>query len=87
MTHFSFLAGHPLLRLAIWIVGLPIIAFQVRRMIRQVRAIHALDARVRAEEESNTAVQNPYAQMAQMVGVQVQRDGADREPPRGSDPR
>lgn len=52
----------------VWIIGVPVIGFLIWRVVQRVRAIAALDARLR-EEEARQA-QNPYADMARMYEVQ-----------------
>lgn len=56
-------------RLIVYAVGVPIIVFLIVSIVRRVRAISALDAKLREEEAANT--QNPYAQMATMYEAQA----------------
>ena len=55
---------YEVVRLLVWIIGLPIIAYLLWRIIQRVREINARDAELRAEEEANA--QNPYFAMARM---------------------
>ena len=55
-------------RLAVWGIGTPIIVYLIARIVRRVRDINALDAKLREEEAANA--QNPYAQMARMYELQ-----------------
>jgi len=55
-------------RLIVYAVGVPIIVFLIVSIIRRIRAINTLDAKLREEEAANA--QNPYAQMAQMYEAQ-----------------
>ncbi len=63
-----------ILRIIVWVVGVPIIIYLIWRIIQRVREIERLDAEVRAEEEANA--QNPYAAMARMYEAQQLLDEA-----------
>lgn len=76
MSHWMNLTGYELLRLIVWVVGLPIIAFLVVRMVRQVRDIHALDTQLREEEERNA--NNPYYRMARLYEAQALLEASKR---------
>ena len=78
------MTGWDVFRLAVWVIGVPVIVFLVWCIIQRVRAIHKLDAEVRAEEEANA--HNPYAAMARMYEAQQLLDEArgkkKTEPPK-----
>jgi hypothetical protein len=61
-------SSYETLRLIVWVFGLPIIIALLIRIIRRVRAIHELDARLREEEEQQA--KNPYGEMARMYEAQ-----------------
>ena len=46
------------------VIGLPIIACLIVNIVRRVRAIQALDARLRAEEKAKPL--DPYAELARL---------------------
>ena len=55
---------YEILRLVVWLVGVPIIALLVVRAVRTVRAIRREHERLLKEEEA-TAVKDPYARLAE----------------------
>lgn len=70
------------LRLAVYLIGVPIIIYLCTRTVRRVREIRALDVRLRAEEQArlDAALRgdkpiNPYADMAALYGIST--DDAD----------
>ena len=63
---------YQLIRALTYVIGLPIIAVLCYSIVRRLRAIRELDARVREEEAQNA--QNPYAQMAAMYQQQEARE-------------
>lgn len=62
------MTNYEILRLAVWSIGLPIIVYLVWRILRRIRDIRELDARLREEEAANA--HNPYAQMARLFETQ-----------------
>ena len=68
-------------RLIVWIIGLPIIVYLIRRAALRWREIQRLDAALREEEA--LAAKNPYADMARIYeGKELlqksRRGGSDR---------
>jgi len=61
-------ATYETVRLIVWAIGVPIIIALVVSIVRRVRAIQALDAKLREEEEQQA--KNPYADMARMYEAQ-----------------
>lgn len=60
---------YQMLRIVVYVVGVPIIVALVIRIVRRVREIRELDARLKAEEAARKAqgiVEDPYAAMARM---------------------
>ena len=66
------------LRLVVYTIGLPIIAYLLFNAVRKVRAIRTLDTRLKAEAERNK--RNPYAQMAELLEANEIVKGIKREP-------
>jgi hypothetical protein len=64
------------LRLIVWAVGVPIIIALIVSIVRRVRAIRELDAKLRAEEAQQA--KNPYADMARMYETQELLERARR---------
>ncbi len=59
------MTAYEILRLVVWVIGLPIIVFLVWCIIRRVREIDRLDAVLREEEEQ--MAKNPYAAYARIL--------------------
>jgi hypothetical protein len=68
------MATWEIVRLAVWGIGTPVIVYLTVRIVRRIRDINTLDARLREEEKANA--QNPYAQMARMYELQQILDEA-----------
>ena len=64
------------IRLVVWVIGVPIIVFLIVSIMRRVRAIRDLDARLREEEARNAA--SPYADMARLYEARELLDRAKR---------
>ena len=58
-------ANYNLLRVVVYVVGVPIIVLLLARIVQRVRAIRVLDARLKAEEAARPT--DPYAVMAAMA--------------------
>ena len=54
-----------IVRIVVWVVGIPIIVCLLISIARRTRAIRELDARLR-EEEAQQQAGNPYAEMARL---------------------
>ncbi|MBC8102007.1 MAG: hypothetical protein H7Z41_05405 [Cytophagales bacterium] len=81
MSHFFQQTPYEILRFLVWVIGTPIIVFLVVRLVRQVRAIKALDTQLREEEARNAG--NPYYQMSQLHEAQkLLEPGESRKPRR-----
>jgi len=63
------MSAYEILRLVVWVIGLPVIVYLLVRMIRQIRDIHTLDTQLREEEERNKS--NPYYQMNRLYEAQA----------------
>lgn len=59
------MAAWEVIRIAIWVVGIPIIVYLIWRIILRVRQINVRIAEIRAEEEE--IARNPYAAYARLL--------------------
>ena len=62
------MSNYEILRLVVYLIGVPIIAYLCINAVRKVRAIRELDTRLKEEAEQNA--KNPYAEMAQLLEAQ-----------------
>ncbi|MBC8142632.1 MAG: hypothetical protein H7Y38_14470 [Armatimonadetes bacterium] len=56
---------YEIVRLVVYLIGVPIIVYLLWNASRKLKQIRALDAKLKAEAEQNK--RNPYAQMAEIL--------------------
>lgn len=70
------MSPYEILRLVVWLVGVPVIVWLCVRAARQVAAIRKLHEELLREEAASA--QNPYAQMARLMEAQELLERAKR---------
>jgi heme exporter protein D len=73
MSVYEIFTSIPI-RIAVWVIGVPIIVLLMKSIVRRTRSIAELDRRMKEEEAANA--QHPYADMARMYETQQLLDRA-----------